>query len=320
MGTILKLLQGVVPLTRYPYSGVEDPCNLCGSDKKRILCEYDRRIKKLRTVICLNCGLLRTDPMPTEDELSDYYRLSYRFDYQMAGSKPPKFHIARSKDHAKARYERLAPTLSNNASILDFGSGSGEFLAECKSHGCKVTGIEPGQAYAKFATETYGLKIHAKPWGQVDLGDQKFDAITAFHVFEHLRDPVAALRWLTSHLADNGVIAIAVPDLSPDFKKTQLFEELHFAHVYGFVPETLELLARFSELETDPRVPSNQTDMVFHKASPDTPPPEPDPTFSHSLADRFGNTDVVGHLLKGGWIVDAWRRASRDIKDTFRSK
>lgn len=320
MSNLSKIIQGVIPFTGYPYIGIEEPCNLCGSTEKKTLSEYDRRLKKLRTVICLNCGLHRTDPMPTAEELGDYYRLLYRFDYQMAGKKPPKFHINRSWDHGRQRYARIAPVIASGSSVLDFGCGSGEFLAVCRENGADVTGIEPGKDYANFAREEYGLEILNDSWENIDLGDRKFQVITAFHVFEHLRDPLAAMKWLSSHISDDGVIAIAVPDLSPNpNSRRQLFEDLHFAHVFGFTPPTLELLGRKCGLEPHPDIPIQGTDIVFRKAKVSNSA-EADPDYAREISTQYGNSDVVGHIFRGGWIVDAYRRAKKDISDSFRKK
>ena len=38
-------------------------------------------------IACEECGLLRTDPMPTEEELAAYYASEYRRDYQLAFGK-----------------------------------------------------------------------------------------------------------------------------------------------------------------------------------------------------------------------------------------
>lgn len=320
MSQFVQLIKGVVPFTPYPYVGQVLPCNICGSDKKTVLSEVDRRIKKLRTVICLNCGLLRTDPMPTEAELDDYYRLSYRFDYQLAGKKPPKFHLTRSKSLAKRRVEHLKAVITDGTNVLDFGSGSGEFLAECKTHNCTVTGIEPGVDYARFATETYGVKVLSSSWEQTDLGQEKFDLITSFHVFEHLRDPLAALKWLNSHLSTNGVIVLAVPSMKPKSDGNNLFKELHFAHVHGFVPETLDLLAQNCGLELDPRFPAKGTQRVYRKAKAKSRKVKSTAEFASELAAKFGTNDVKGYFFKGDWFTEAFHRLRRDIKDTFKSK
>jgi len=320
VGLAVQLIKGVIPFTPYPYVGQELPCNICSSPEKSVLSDYDRRIKKLRTVICSNCGLLRTDPMPTEAELADYYRTSYRFDYQMAGSKPPRFHLTRSKKLAGRRLEMLRPAIFDGARVLDFGSGSGEFLAACKAENCEVTGIEPGESYARYAEETYGVKVFSSPWEQTDLGPRKFDLITSFHVFEHLRDPRAALNWLCTHLADDGVVALSVPNMTRNAKSRHLFEDLHFAHVHGFVPETLELLGRRCGLEPDARFATGTTDQMFQKSNSKSAAPSPDPQFAENLAATFQKNDLFNHLIKFGWVVDAVNRARRDVKDTFKSK
>ncbi len=318
MGTFVKLLQGAVPLTGYPYVGVNEPCNLCGSSKKATLSEYDRRIKKLRTVICLNCGLHRTDPMPTQAELSDYYRLSYRFDYQLAGTKPPKFHLKRSVNLAEQRLNWLSAAVPQKANVLDFGCGSGEFLKACKDQGHQVTGIEPGQDYANFANETYGVNVKCSVWSDTDLGDEKFDLITSFHVFEHLRDPLGAMKWLVSHLAKDGVITIAVPNMIPHTNGRKMFERLHFAHVHGFTPVTLELLGRACNLELDPRVQPIGTDMVFRKSAKKPTKLNADPAYAQAMSKSYGDSDMRGYFLTGRWIADAFARAGRDIRDSFK--
>ena len=204
--------------------------------------------------------------------------------------------------------------------VLDFGCGSGEFLAVCRENGADVTGIEPGKDYANFAREEYGLEILNDSWENIDLGDRKFQVITAFHVFEHLRDPLAAMKWLSSHISDDGVIAIAVPDLSPNpNSRRQLFEDLHFAHVFGFTPPTLELLGRKCGLEPHPDIPIQGTDIVFRKTKVSNPA-EADPDYAREISTQYGNSDVVGHIFRGGWIVDAYRRAKKDISDSFRKK
>ncbi len=319
MGTFIKLLKGAVPLSRYPYVGEQIDCALCGSDQKQTLCEYDRRIKKLTTVICMNCGLLRTDPMPTDDELSDYYRLSYRFDYQLAGTRPPAFHLKRSMDNAVKRMQRLAPVVKTGARFLDFGSGSGELLKVARDAGCEATGIEPGQAYATFATQTYGVEVFNDAWQNVDLGDRKFDLITSFHVFEHLRDPLAAMGWLADHLAGDGTITIAVPNMLPGDSGRRLFERVHFAHVHGFTPKTLALLGAACGLEPDPRVKPEGTDIVFrHAKKPRVF--QPDRDGAKSLSQSYDDANVLGHLLGLGWVGDAVKRARKDLRDSRTQK
>ena len=77
-------LKHFVPFTGYPYTGAPAACNLCGCRDAVTVAETDRRLKTLRSIACTQCGLIRTDPMPTPDELAEYYSTAYRADYQLA--------------------------------------------------------------------------------------------------------------------------------------------------------------------------------------------------------------------------------------------
>ncbi|WP_043056585.1 methyltransferase type 11, partial [Enteractinococcus helveticum] len=126
-----------MPFTGYPYKGAPSACNLCGSTESVVVAESDRRLKVLRSIACEQCGLIRTDPMPTVPELADYYATAYRADYQLAfAGGPPPHHLKRSAREAEFRASLLAPKLTAGARLLDFGSGSGEFLAAARARGC----------------------------------------------------------------------------------------------------------------------------------------------------------------------------------------
>jgi SAM-dependent methyltransferase len=317
MRSLIYHLRSLFPFTRYPYQGREDPCNLCGSNEKVTLSEHDRRLKRLPTVVCSTCGLQRTDPMPTPDELSHYYASSYRLDYQLTSGKPPKLHLKRSRKAAQERLDLLRSVLTPGAAVLDFGAGSGEFLAVCKEAGCEATGIEPGESYANYASTTYGVKVLNKPWQEADLPESSFDVISTHHVVEHLREPVDALRRLASWLKDDGVLYIAVPDMSPwPGKKT--FERFHFAHIYGFTPRTLMAAARAAGLEPDSRFDVGGTMLVLRKSAEGeiavSESKDFDPTYPKTVPSGFPKSDPVKHLILGGWLVDAAKRLRKDIR------
>lgn len=317
MHKLLASLQNHLPFVPYAYKGTDQNCNLCGSARTLLICETDRRLKPLRTVACEDCGLLRTDPMPSEGELGAYYAHGYRLDYQFAlSNSPPRFHLVRSEREARGRIALLAPLLKPGSRVLDVGAGSGEFLACAASIGHIPHGLEPGRKFADFARRHHGLRLDAHGWQEAAFPDGSFDLITASHVLEHLREPVSAMQRMARWLADDGLIYIAVPNAFG--KRGHAFQKFHFAHVYNFTPETLVWAGMAAGLEPDPRVPSKGTTIVFRKSHTR---PEPAPwrvSMGADVAARFPPSSPIAYLLSGRWCVEAAFRLGKVIGDNRR--
>lgn len=319
MHSALKTLSNFVPFTGYPYTGSNDPCPLCGEVDVVVMSKLDRRIKRLTTVACPSCGLLRTDPMPTEEELEDYYRTAYRLDYQLAGNKPPRAHLTRSNRAAEHRFQRLMPFVEPGKSFFDFGCGTGELVGLMKQAELQAVGLEPGSTYSDFARETHGVEVISEPWRRADLGGRKFDIITSFHVFEHLRDPVQALDWLVQHLADDGILLLEVPDITRRPNGKKLFEDLHFAHVLNFSPSSLRALGAVCGLKPHPDYQSSGTHIGFCKADAVDATQVRNPTEAKEFLGEFGDNSLLGHIVGLSWISDAAGRVKREVRDTFKS-
>lgn len=313
MSFAIRTIRNLVPFVRYTYSGERVACNVCGCAETIEICTHDRRLKPLSTVACRRCGLLRTDPMPTEAELERYYADEYRFDYQFVSKKPPRFHRIRRAREARERLLRLSPLLKPGARILDFGSGSGEFLAAAQAAGHNVLGVEPGKAYAVYAREAHGVEVINAPLAKAEIPGV-FDLITANHVIEHLRDPAGAMALLASKLAEGGALYVAVPDIS--LMGGRPFERFHFAHVYNFTPRTLTLAGEAAGLEPDPRLEPESTMIAFRRRNTGPAPLGLAEDEGPSIAARYEKASPASFLLSGKWIGDAARRLAADLKDT----
>jgi SAM-dependent methyltransferase len=306
MSSLAQRLGAFVPFTPYGYRGARGACVLCGSTEAVLLSRHDRRLKRLDTLICGGCGLIRSDPMPTEAELAAYYRHHYRFDYQLVGSKPPRRHLTRTRAEAARRVALLA--LPRGARVLDYGSGSGEFLLAGAEAGWDMTGVEPGEAYAAHARAAGARVLSALP-AEEGAG---FDAITAHHVLEHLRDPVSVLQDLVARLKPGGVVYLSVPDMGPNARPA--FDRLHFAHVHGFVPETLDLLAARAGLLPDGRFARDRTTCVYTRGEAVA---RPDAALAERVRAGFHQVSPLRHVLTFGWLAPTLRRFRRDIRDSF---
>jgi SAM-dependent methyltransferase len=171
-----------------------------------------------------------------------------------------------------------------------------------------MTGVEPGEAYAAHARAAGARVLDALP----EADARGFDAITAHHVLEHLRDPVAVLRALVARLAPGGLVYLSVPDMGPNPRPA--FDRLHFAHVHGFVPETLDLLAARAGLVPDGRFARDRTTCVYARGAATA---RPDPALAARVRAGFHQVSPLRHVLTFGWLAPTLRRFRRDIRDSF---
>ncbi|UMY17638.1 class I SAM-dependent methyltransferase [Methylobacterium organophilum] len=305
-------LKHFVPFTGYPYTGSPTACNLCGSPHSVTVAETDRRLKVLKSVACTDCGLIRTDPMPTPDELSEYYATAYRADYQLAfAGGPPRHHLNRSAREAAFRADLLAPKLVPGARLLDFGSGSGEFLAAARSRGVEAIGVEPGRDYANFARAQHGVEV-LDDAGEGRFPDGHFDVISSHHVFEHLRNPADVMERLARWLKPDGIIYAAVPNMAATGKPPH--ERFHFAHVHGFVRETFDLMARRAGLVPHTDYQREDTTVVYRKT--DAPPVRlTNPGLANRLVSELRPMNPGIYLASGAWIWPALRRNAKAVRD-----
>jgi 2-polyprenyl-3-methyl-5-hydroxy-6-metoxy-1,4-benzoquinol methylase len=255
-----------IPFIPYPIAGGKASCPLCGSDEAENLSRWDRRLKPLQPVKSANCSLIRQSYMPSDTELSAYYRTSYRKDYQNAHRGPSVRHIAKRQAEAAPRLTRLAAHLPPGARIADFGCGSGEFIAAAAARGFDAIGFEPGADYARHAKSTLGLSVQNCGWQDFVPPSGAMDAVTAFHVFEHLTDPLAALQQVKSWLSPNGIAYIEVPNMAVHLKKG--FGSLHLAHTIGFSRYSLELLGAAAGMAVVETVDGTDIGMMFRNGSP----------------------------------------------------
>ena len=92
-----------------------------------------------KIIRCRACGLLRLDPIPTEDELNSFYREDY-YSFQPVNS--PTGSIRQGL--VSAIYPPIgAPEFARPGSMLDIGCGSGEVLAQLLQLGWTAVGVEP---------------------------------------------------------------------------------------------------------------------------------------------------------------------------------
>jgi 2-polyprenyl-3-methyl-5-hydroxy-6-metoxy-1,4-benzoquinol methylase len=107
---------------------------------------------------------------------------------------------------------KLVSSYVSRGTILDYGCGTGMFLNACNISGWEGYGMEPDDNARKMASE-HGLNVFSdKAKVQNYITDKKFNAITLWHVLEHVTDMEETLSFFKSKLNPDGVLIIAVPN------------------------------------------------------------------------------------------------------------
>ncbi len=218
-------------------------CPLCRATSSVVIGRHSRDGSPLTTVLCEGCGLGRTEPLPSPDELRALYRDKYRLLYK--GIREPKpYHVLRAARLARSRIARLASLLAARQRMLDVGSGSGEFVYLLGSLGLDAEGIEPNRGYAEYAREHLGLKVAGGLVEEQEFAPACFDGITMFHVLEHVADPVSCLARLGEWLKPGGFLAVEVPNL--EYARQLPSHRFHVAHLFHFNEATLVRCGRLA--------------------------------------------------------------------------
>jgi len=209
-------------------------CALCGGNDFKLISEKDSKSKgKLLVCVCNACSMVSQNPVPTEQEVEQYYSTEYRQDYKQV-FEPKLKHVYRAGNLALNRLEFLTKNNVTSGKLLDVGAGGGEFTYVSSQLGFDSTGIEPNIGYSNYAKDQYQANVKT---GQLVDIDDKFDVITMFHVMEHIPDPVKTFKKLYDLLNDGGSLFVEVPNIetysqSPD---NTFFK----AHIHYFSETTL---------------------------------------------------------------------------------
>jgi SAM-dependent methyltransferase len=106
------------------------------------------------------------------------------------------------------------------ARVVDAGCGHGVIVEALLERGYDAMGFDPSEWIIHEAQQFSPALGAALKVGVIeDLPfDGEFDAITCFEVFEHIHDPVTALRALRDHLRPGGKLIFSTPNLEPRSK------------------------------------------------------------------------------------------------------
>ncbi|MDA7485764.1 class I SAM-dependent methyltransferase [Candidatus Pelagibacter ubique] len=221
-------------------------CYLCNSQNNFKRPGSVRDNKKLKIIECKDCGLVYLSSTKHIKEL--HYENSGMHD----GKKPNvNSWLKLNRVDDMRRYNFLKKRVVNKK-VLDFGCGAGGFLELASKRAKKVDGIELERAMQESFIKR-NLNVYTN-YEQALQSSKKWNILTAFHVVEHLSDPIKILSKLSKLLTDDGEMFVEIPN-SEDALLT-LYENKAFQnftywsqHLYLFNNHNLQELAKKAKLK-----------------------------------------------------------------------
>lgn len=235
-------------------------CPVCDAEKNELfLTVPDHMITKetFQVVRCSSCGFHFTNPIPQENEIGRYYKSEEYISHSSnnRGIVNKAYNVVRNI--TLKRKVKLISRLSNGKQLLDVGAGTGHFLNSCKNADWDVQGLEPDQDAREFAKGNFDL--HLDPISDLyKIKDHSKDVITMWHVLEHVYNLKSDVSELVRILKLDGVLIIAVPNMSS--KDAKHYQE-HWAafdvprHLYHFQKESIIQLMDQFDLSCDEVLP-----------------------------------------------------------------
>ena len=197
---------------------------------------------------CNICSLRFTQAVPAANEIGAYYQSANYVSHTDTdeGLINRLYHFVRQFTlKTKLKLVQQSTGMQTGA-LLDVGAGTGYFFRTMKTAGWQVTALEPDATARKLAFEKDGLQLQDAN-DIYHLENNQFDAITLWHVLEHVHDLHSYFTKFYDLLKPNGRLIIAVPNYTS-------YDAAHYAdnwaaydvprHLYHFSPQSINELAK----------------------------------------------------------------------------
>jgi 2-polyprenyl-3-methyl-5-hydroxy-6-metoxy-1,4-benzoquinol methylase len=236
-------------------------CPNCRDQRTTVRYDFGRH----RIVRCAGCGLLRLDPLPSEeDTLAVYGENYFQNDDFLRGDNDGLFGYAdyiAERFNKQPQYAQIAKDIAARLGItgrrpklLEVGCGFGYFLDVAFEENFDVVGLEFNATAVARLRRKYAFPILSGSLESTQLERDSFDAVVMFDVIEHLRNPFSALDRVRAAVAPGGLFVLSTVDAEStvsrllgrrleDFRRTR-------EHLFFFGRKTLAQVLSAHGFET----------------------------------------------------------------------
>jgi SAM-dependent methyltransferase len=237
-----------------------EQCPLCSSSKLKFVFNVkDHTVsgKEFAVWECNDCTLRFTQDVPGQEEIGPYYQSEDYISHTETkkGFINSAYHAVRKFTLQQKKNLVIRRTGLNKGKILDIGCGTGAFLEVMQSAGWLAHGLEPDEG-ARSTAMKRGVTV--SPSAELFNLPGSFDAVTMWHVLEHVHHLHKYMETIRSLLQPGGVLFIAVPNYtSADASEYGQFWAAYDVprHLYHFSPLAMEKLVKVHGLEIVEQVP-----------------------------------------------------------------
>jgi 2-polyprenyl-3-methyl-5-hydroxy-6-metoxy-1,4-benzoquinol methylase len=237
-------------------------CPVCKSQNiNPLLTIKDYSVSKEEFVIwqCADCSLRFTQDIPDENDIGPYYKSPDYISHTNTDRGFINKTYQKVREHTLEEKAKLIikETGETSGNLLDIGSGTGAFLAVMKKKGWEVRGVEPDEDARRLAKQLYNLDID-DPSVLNDVRGSSFNAITLWHVLEHVHSVHGYIEQLKRILKPEGKLFIAMPNYqSTDSNIYRSYWAAYDVprHLYHFSPKSIEVLMRKHGLKIEAKKP-----------------------------------------------------------------
>jgi 2-polyprenyl-3-methyl-5-hydroxy-6-metoxy-1,4-benzoquinol methylase len=220
-------------------------------------------------LICRNCRHVWWRDLPSETELSDYYRTRYTQAHSQETIQ------AQAREYYRNHLCELAAIVNRRpqeARLMDYGCSIPVLAHEAvKLSFSGVLGVDWAEE-AKEWGRTWGVEV-LTPSELGSIPDQSIDIVRLSHTIEHSVEPMAVLRSLTPKVRSGGLIYITQPNFpvfrprrsNHDLLDTVYPEHLHFFSALSLIEMVSRLslcVIRFFSHQKEAEVVSKYREMI----------------------------------------------------------
>jgi 2-polyprenyl-3-methyl-5-hydroxy-6-metoxy-1,4-benzoquinol methylase len=208
---------------------------------------------------CPQCSLRFTSNPPPEEEIGRYYQSEDYISHSNTREGLVNDLYHRVRNHTLASKFHLLKKFTNltNGHHLDIGAGTGAFVQYMNGRGWKSEGIEPDKKACAKALAHHDTNLLPAEAFETFCRDN-FDAVTLWHVLEHVHDLYPYLHRIKEILKPDGLVFIAVPNYTS-------YDGIKYGanwaaydvprHLYHFSPASMQWLLKTAGFHLKKMVP-----------------------------------------------------------------